>query len=97
MLSYSHTEAYLVERPAIQLFQELGWATAPATEESFGAAGTLGRQTKSEVVLVPRVRAALERLNFTLPTEAIGFAISEFARDRSAMSLTAAIRRVWKL
>jgi len=34
-------------------------------------AGLLGRETKGEVVLVPRLRVALEKLNRTLPPEAI--------------------------
>jgi len=34
----------------------------------------LGRETKGEVVLVPRLRAALERLNPTLPSETIAAA-----------------------
>jgi type I restriction enzyme, R subunit len=91
-----YTEDYLVEQPAIQLFEELGWATASASEELFGPAGTLGRETRSEVVLVPRLRAALERLNPPLPAEAINFAIDELAGDRSATRLAAANRGVWE-
>jgi type I restriction enzyme R subunit len=34
-----------------------------ALEETFGAGGTLGRETRGEVVLVERLRAALFRLN----------------------------------
>ena len=41
-----------------------------ALEETFGATGTLLRETKGEVVLVSRLRAALERLNPALPPEA---------------------------
>ncbi len=92
-----YTEELLVEQPAIELFDELGWATVSATEESFGATGTLGRETKSEVVIVPSLRAALERLNPALPTDAINSAIDELARDRSAMSLAAANRDSWDL
>ena len=60
-------------------------------------AGLLGRETKGEVVLVPRLRAALERLNPTLPPEAIAAAIDELTRDRSAMGLPAANREVYRL
>ena len=66
-------------------------------EEVLGLGGTVGRETKSEVVLVPSLRAALERLNSLLPAEAISFAIDELVRDRSAMSLAAANREVWEL
>ena len=104
-----YTEDRLVEQPAIELFAELGWATVSALEESFGSAelspqpsphgrgSWLGRETKSEVVLVPKLRSALERLNPELPADAINSAIDELARDRSAMSLAAANREIWEL
>ncbi len=46
---------------------------------------------------MPRLRAALERLNPTLPPEAIAGAIDGLKRDRSAMSLAAANREVYAL
>ncbi len=57
----AYSEDGLVEQPAIALFAEMGWQTASALEEKFGAGGTLGRETSGEVVLVPRLRAALSR------------------------------------
>jgi type I restriction enzyme R subunit len=45
------------------------------------------RETKGGVVLVSRLRAALERLNPALPPEAVTTAVDELARDRSATSL----------
>jgi type I restriction enzyme R subunit len=79
------------------LFAELGWSTVSALEETFGATGTLLRETKGEVVLVSRLRAALERLNPALPPEAITAAVDELTRNRSAMSLEAANREVYLL
>ena len=76
MSAHAYTEDQLVEQPAIGLFAELGWTTVSAADESFGATGTLLRETKGEVVLVSRLRAALERLNPALPPEAITAAIS---------------------
>ena len=96
-MPHAYTEDQLVEQPAIGLFAELGWQTASALEETFGATGTLLRETKGEVVLVSRLRAALERLNPTLPPEAITAAVDELTRDRSAMSLEAANREVYLL
>jgi type I restriction enzyme, R subunit len=92
-----YTEDQLVERPAIGLFAELGWTTVSALDESFGASGTLGRETKSEVVLVSRLREALALLNPGLPPEAMAFAADELVRDRSAMSIEAANREVYRL
>ena len=83
MSAHAYTEDPLIEQPAIGLFAELGWATATTAEELFGvpASGltsspwsgpvSLGRETKSEVVLLTRLKAALFRLNPTLPPEAM--------------------------
>jgi type I restriction enzyme R subunit len=97
MSAHAYTEDQLVEQPAIGLFAELGWQTVSAMEETFGATGTLLRETKGEVVLVSRLRAALERLNPALPPEAITAAVDDLTRDRSAMSLEAANREVYLL
>ena len=51
-MSHVYTEDQLVEQPAIGLFASLGWQTVLATEETFGPAGTLQRETKGEVVLL---------------------------------------------
>lgn len=96
-MPHAYTEDQLVEQPAVQLFAELGWATISASEEVFGAGGTLGRDTKGETVLVPRLRTVLEKLNPALPPEAISVAVDELARDRSAMSMVAASREVYAL
>ena len=97
MNAHAYSEDQLVEQPAIGLFAELGWQTVSALEETFGAGGMLGRETKGEVVLVERLRAALVRFNPTLPPEAIANAVDELTRDRSAMSLEAANREVYRL
>src|SRR6266576_7223191 len=111
-MPHAYTEDHLVEQPAIGLFAELGWQTVSALEETFGApspglaatlshpmgeGASLGRETKGEVVLVSRLRAALVRLNPALPPEAITAAMDELTRDRSAMSLEAANREVYLL
>ena len=64
-MSTAYIEDQLVEQPAIGLFVELGWTTASALEETFGApspglaatlshpmgeGASLGRETKGEVV-----------------------------------------------
>ena len=96
-MSHAYTEDQLVEQPAIGLFAELGWITVSAMEETFGPTGTLQRETRGDVVLVARLRVALERLNPALPTEAIANAIDDLTRDRSAMSLEAANRETYLL
>lgn len=97
MTSNAYTEDQLVEQPAIGLFATLGWQTMSVMEEVFGAGGTLGRETKGEVVLIDRLRGALVKLNPALPMQAIQSAIDELARDRSAMTLEAANREIYGL
>ena len=59
MSTHAYSEDPLVEQAAIGLFADLGWQTVSAMEETFGATGTLGRETKGEVVLATRLRNAL--------------------------------------
>jgi type I restriction enzyme, R subunit len=92
-----YSEDALIEQPAIQLFHDLRWQTINAFEEQYGPGGTLGRETRAEVVLVPRLRAALAKLNPALPADAIELAILELTRDRSALNPTHANREVYRL
>jgi type I restriction enzyme R subunit len=79
------------------LTQPAATLSRPTGEGQLGEGASLGRETKGEVVLVSRLRAALERLNPSLPPEAIAAAVDELIRDRSAMSLEAANREVYRL
>src|SRR6266496_30024 len=94
---YNYSEDILVEQPTIELFAELGYETANTFHEKLGNNGTLGRETDNEVVLVPRLRAALQRLNPDLPHEAIELAIEELTGDRSAFSPANANREIYQL
>lgn len=100
-MPHAYSEDQLVEQPAIGLFAELGWEVAgPLAALAAGAvrdAGLLGREAKGEVVLMPRLRTALEKLNPGLPGEAIVAAMDELTRDRSAMLLEQANREVYGL
>jgi type I restriction enzyme R subunit len=93
-----YSEDHLVEQPALALLDELGWDIACGLEETFApAGGSLGRRDRREVVLYPRLQAALEHLNPDQPPEAISAAIEELSRNRSAMGLVAANREVYRL
>jgi type I restriction enzyme R subunit len=93
-----YTEDHLVEQPAIQLMQhELGWDVVNCYGEWDGGTSSLGRDGKREVVLVSRLRPALQRLNPDLPVEAIEGAVEEICRDRTALSLAEANREIDKL
>jgi len=91
------TEGQLVEQPAIELFAALGWSTVNALHEKLGADGTLGRDNQGEVILLRRLRPALERLNPALPPLAIEQAIAELTKDRSAMDPVRANRELYDL
>lgn len=92
------TEDALIEQPAIHFFKEtLGWQTVNCYEETFGAGGLLGREHKGEVVLLSRLRPALEKLNPKLPAIAIESAIAEIVRDRSVLLPIAANQEIYKL
>jgi len=94
----SYTEDALVEKPAIEMLKGLGWEHFEAFHEFEQTNGSpIGRETKSEVVLVSRLKPTLERLNQELPPQTIDLAIEEILRDRSRMSLAAANREVYDL
>jgi len=87
-----------VEEAALELLTELDWTVVRVMEETLGERGTLGRETRGDVVLLRRLRPALEKLNPTLPAEAITQAMDQLTRDRSAMgSIVAANRDVYAL
>lgn len=58
---------------------------------------TLGRLTTEEVVLVPKLRSTLGKLNPDLDDETINLAVEEVTCDRGVMSLVQANREVYKL
>jgi len=97
MNTSDYSEDALVEQPAIELFRALGWETANCFHEFDYGKSPLGRETEGDVVLVRRLRAALEELNPTLPSEAIHQAIEELTHGRSTMSAAAANREVYRL
>ena len=70
-MTHAYSEDQLVEQPAIGLFATLGWQMVSALEEVFGSGGTLGRETKGEVVLLPRL------LSGQVVVDAISGAISD--------------------
>ena len=102
----TYTEDALVEKPAIQLFSELNWETATCWDEVFGSVNDqllqtnplfFGRETRNDVVLFARLKAALLKLNPHINPLIIQEAIDEIARDRSAMTAIAANEAVYEL
>jgi type I restriction enzyme R subunit len=92
-----YTESTLVERPALELLAELGWEVVDAYAETLGPAGTLGRDSIHDAVLVHRLRDALRWLNPRVPDEVREEALTAFTKDRSAMDPVRANRAVYDL
>jgi type I restriction enzyme R subunit len=102
----TYTEDALVEQPAIQLFSELYWETVTCWDEVFGSVTDepllsnplfFGRETRNDVVLFARLKAALLKLNPQINPLVIQEAIDEIARDRSAMTSIAANEAIYEL
>ncbi len=96
MTPTGHAEFH-IEMATMDLFGELSWDVVNAKDEHFGPGGTLGRDNKSEVVLLSRLRPALQTLNPDFPQEAFDLAIEELLRDRSRLDPAAANREVYQL
>ena len=98
MSNNDFSENTLVEQPAIALFSELGYSTANCFQEKIGTTNaTLGRETTADVVLVPKLKAALKKFNPDVTEDAILLAVEELCKDRSAMSMAQANREIYKL
>ena len=93
----NYSEDFLIEQPAIELFKALNYDHINCYNETFGKAGTLGRETPSDVVLVSRLKESLQKLNPDLPGEAIILAIEELTRDRSSLNPVVANRKIYKM
>ena len=92
-----YTEAELVEEPAIALLAELGWECVNAFGETFGPAGTLGRDSRAEVILPHRLRDALRVLNPAVAENIREEALRVLMKDRGSMNPTRANREIHAL
>ncbi|GAB2750130.1 type I restriction endonuclease subunit R [Melaminivora jejuensis] len=90
-------ELALVELPAIDCLASLGWETANLYNETFGVDGTEGRKSSAEVILVPRLKKALERINPGHPATAYEQAINQLTEDRSKQIPVNANQAFYKL
>ena len=91
------SEDGIVEQPALALLQELGWVHLNLMDEVPGPANPTGRTRFQQAHLPARLRAALKRLNPTLPADALKQAEDMVTRDRSAMLPLNANREVLAL
>lgn len=91
-------EYLYVEKPSMELLEQLGWTPLDAFQEILGAQGTLGRDSQHDVVLTHRLRLAMRKLNSDdVPDTSINEAIEALAKDRSIMDRVRANREVYDL
>jgi len=96
MTPSGYTEDALVEQPAIQLMETLGWETCNAYNEFDTGHSMLGRETRAEVILTARLRPTMIKINPDLPAEAFDQAVEILQRDRSRMSMAAANKEMYE-
>ncbi|MEW6618813.1 MAG: type I restriction endonuclease subunit R [bacterium] len=91
-----YSESALVERPAMDLFSQLGWSVQNCFYE-FDENGKsfLSRETKADVVLVSKLKPALQKLNPSLSETVLDEAIKILTSDRSLMGMVSANREVF--
>jgi type I restriction enzyme R subunit len=89
MITDINSEDRLVHQTfADHLSERLGWETVRAwNQETFGTAGTLGRSSEREVVLLRDLREALARLNPGLPESVREQALEKLTQVGHALSL----------
>ena len=86
--SVSYTELSLVEQPAIELLEQLGWTHGDLMGEVPGPANPTGRLSWRETVLPERLRAALAGLTQDTVAERMGTTKSAVSRLESAQKHT---------
>src|SRR5450755_3143343 len=90
------SEAAIRQR-ACQQFDGLGYTLIDGSQEEHGPCSTTGRRSASDVVLLPRLRAALQALNPDSPAILIDKAIEKLTESRSLFSLAAANEQIYAL
>ncbi|WP_126421180.1 type I restriction endonuclease subunit R [Asticcacaulis excentricus] len=91
------SENGVVEKPALALLEALGWTAINLMHEIPGATNPTGRTGFHQSYLPARLRAALVKLNSSLPISAVEAAEIELTKDRSALSPVNANRDVLAL
>ena len=92
-----YSENELVEQFAIDTLKEMRWEWCDCYNEFEQGSSSLARENRGEVVLIARLRSALERLNPDVSSETINNAIEELTRSRTTMSCVEANWEIYRL
>jgi len=91
-----YSEDKLVEQTAVEIFETiLKYSHLNCYYEKFPE--TLGRETKSEVILVKRLSAAIDTINGPISEEEKKQVMEEILKDRSRLSLVKANQEIYQL
>ena len=93
-----YSESELIEKPAMELFGQLGWSVQNCFHE-FDENGLsfLGRETKAEVILISKLKPVLKKINPDISETSLDEAIKILTADRSLMGMVSANREVFDL
>ncbi|HOJ85405.1 MAG TPA: type I restriction endonuclease [Elusimicrobiales bacterium] len=93
----NYSESAMVEKPAIELFKNLGWEFVDCYGEFDSGKSFLDRETKSDVVLISRLKPAIKKLNPNVSDDFINEAINIIIADRNLMGMAYANKEVYQL
>ncbi len=96
-LNKQYSEDKLIEQTAIEIFQSLGFEFINCFEEKFGKVSDLGRENRSNVIITPRLKRALKKLNSTLSEEDIEAVIGMILKDRSILNPVSVNEEIYTL
>lgn len=88
-MAHAYSEDLLIEQTCIDIFSnQLHWEIANVYKgETFGADGTLGRESEADVLLKSRFLNAIQKLNPELPAQAYDLAFEIINSDDSTKGL----------
>lgn len=103
MSSKDYNEDTLVKSSAIKIFKEMfqgyNFSFLDVMEEVFNTPeqeGTLGRETKTEVLLIKKLKSAIVNLNSSITEDEIKLVLQELLQDRSRLSAINANKEIYK-
>ena len=86
-----------VEQLAIKTLKKMKWEWYDCRNEFEQGSSSLARENKGEIVLIARLRSALEQLNPDVSSETTDNAIEELTRSRATMSCVEANWEIYRL
>ncbi|OQB98535.1 MAG: Type I restriction enzyme EcoR124II R protein [Spirochaetes bacterium ADurb.Bin110] len=90
------SESALVEKPAMELFEKLGWSIRDCFHEfDLNGSSFLGRETNADVVLISKLSPVLRKINPEVSDDMLNEAITIFTADKSLMGMVAANREIF--